>query len=288
MRNESKNARNAPRAQESREYRPVRGGPPPSRAGLRAENRRRRRKRALLCFYIFLFVAVVSAAAAVSLTVLFRIETIEVSGVSRYSQEQIVAASGIKKGENLFLARTREGERQISSRLPYIGSVRVRRKFPAGISITVGAATVCGAVPYGKGYAVLGSDFRILELSDKLPQNCPPIKGVSIKNAKAGSAAEFADAAVKNSLSAVTAALRNNSLGSITGMDFTSPSGIRVEYDGRVRINLGLPSDLDYKVRYAKELFDSGKIAAAEKGELNLSTAAENDTAYFDPDASSG
>ena len=276
MRKESKNPRNVTRAS------------PPSRAELRAKNRRRRRKRALVVFYLFLFVAVVSAAAAVSLTVLFRIEKIEVGGTSRYSQGEIVAASGIRTGENLFLARTREGERQISARLPYIGSVSIRRKFPAGITITVGAATVCGAVSCGKGFAVLGSDFRVLELPDKLPQNCPPIKGISIRNAKAGSAAEFADPAAKNSLSAVTAALRDNGLQKITAMDFTSPSGILVEYDGRVTVNLGLPSDLDYKVSYAKKLLESGEIKPTERGALNLSTAAENDTAYFDPAPSSG
>lgn len=288
---EGRDGRRVPRVydRESGEYRPVpRGTAPTSAAAVRAGNRRRRRRRALALFYILLFLAVVSGAAAVSLTVLFKIESVGVSGSSRYSQSQIAAASGIKKGDNLFLADTRKAEEQIRSRLPYIGTVKVRRRFPAEISIEVASASVCGAVPYGKSYAVLGTDFRVLELPDKPPQGCPVIEGVALKSAKTGAAAGFSDATLSNSLREVTAALQKNGLKNITGMDFSSPSRVLLDYEDRVTINLGMPSDLDYKIRYAKALFDSGKISQTDRGTLNLSTTADNDTAYFDPSASSG
>lgn len=292
MRKESKRSRELPHAYggTSVEYGPAlrNGAPSGPRAGRRAKNRRRRRKRALVCFYIFLFLTVVLAAAAVSLTVLFRIESIEVRGTSRYSQAQILSACGIRKGENLFLVRTGDAEKRISGKLPYIGSVSVRRSFPAGITVTVAEAPVCGVVPDGKGYAVLGTDFRVLELTDKPPAGRPRIKGIALKNAKAGGAAEFSEPALKNSLAAVVSALSKNGLKPITGMDFSNTDGVLVEYDGRVTMNFGLCSDLDYKVRYAKALFDSGQIKKTERGTLNLSTTAENDTAYFDPAASSG
>lgn len=288
---ETRNGRHAPRAYDRRsgEYRPVpRGAEGPSATALRAENRRRRRRRALVIFYIFLFLAVVSAAAAVSLTVLFKIEAVGVVGTSRYSQEQIVAASAIKKGDNLFLTDTKGAQERIKTKLPYIGTVKVRRKFPAEISIEVAEAAICGAVPFGKGYAILGADFRVLELPDKPPQGCPVIKGVALKSAKAGAAAVFSDETLRNSITEVTQALRDNGLKNITGMDFSSPSRILLDYEDRVTINLGMPSDLDYKIRYAQKLFESGQIGQEEKGTLNLSTTADNDTAYFDPNTSSG
>lgn len=259
----------------------------PSRAGIRAENRRRRRRRALLIFYIFLFFAVVSAAAAVSLTILFKIDSIQVGGTSRYTQEQIISACGIQKGENLFLAKTKQAEKQIQSRLPYIGSVKVRRKFPAQISIQVTEAQVCGAVESSGKYAVLGDDFRVLELADKLPQGCALIRGITLKSPKAGNGAVFADESQQSSLEDMENALKNNGLKKITGVDLSSTSKILLDYDGRVTINLGMPSDLDYKIRFAKALFDSGKIQDTEKGTLNLSTVEDNDTAYFDPDTGS-
>ncbi|QAT50141.1 FtsQ-type POTRA domain-containing protein [Caproiciproducens sp. NJN-50] len=255
----------------------------PSRAGIRAENRRRRRRRALLIFYFFLFFTVVSAAVAVSLTVLFKIDTIQVGGTSRYTQEQIIGACGIKKGENLFLAKTRQSEKQIQARLPYIGSVKVRRKFPARISIQVAEAQVCGAVESSGKYVVLGDDFRVLEMADKLPQSCVLIRGITLKSPKEGKTAEFADKSLQSSLTEVERALKSNGLKNITGVDFSSTSKILLTYEGRVTINLGMPSDLDYKISFAKKLFDDGEIKSTEKGTLNLSTAGDNDTAYFDP-----
>lgn len=260
---------------------------PSSRAGVRMENRRRRRRRALLVFYIFLFFAVVSAAAAVSLTVLFKIDTIQVNGTSKYSQEQIIGACGIQKGDNLFLAKTGRAEKQIQARLPYIGSVKVKRKLPARISIQVMEAQVLGAVQASGKYAVLSDDFRILELADRLPQGCALIRGISLSSPKAGSTAEFSDKSAQSSLTDVEKALKNNGLKKITGMDFSSTSKITLTYDGRVVINLGMPSDLDYKIRFAKKLFDSKNIKDTEKGTLNLSTTGDNDTAYFDPGTSS-
>ncbi|WP_411676279.1 cell division protein FtsQ/DivIB [Caproicibacter sp.] len=259
----------------------------PSRAGIRAENRRRRRRRALLIFYILLFVTVISAAAVLSLTVLFKIDSVEVTGISRYSQEQIKSVCGIKTGENLFLAKTKQAEKKIQSSLPYIGSVKVKRKFPAGISIQVSEAQVCGAVEYSQKYAVLSNDFRVLELADKLPQNCPPIKGITLKTAKVGSKAEFANKSLQTALTEVENAVKSNGLGKITGLDFSRTSAITMSYDGRVTIKLGMPSGLDYKIRYAKALFDHGNIKDTEKGVLNLSTVEDNDTAYFDPDTAS-
>lgn len=257
--------------------------PVPSRAGIRAENRRRRRRRILLIFYILLFLAVMSAAAVISLTVLFKIDTIEVSGASRYSQDQIVGACGIQKGENLFLAGTKRAEQQVQARLPYIGSVKIKRKLPAKISIEVSAATVCGAVAYGDKYAVLSDQYRVLEITDKPSQNCPPIKGITLKSAKVGDTAVFEDESLLTSLQKVEEAIRKNKMEHITGMDLSSASKILVHYDGRVTLNLGLSSGLDYKFSFAKKLLESGQIKDTEKGVLNLSTVEENDTAYFDP-----
>lgn len=285
-----KSPRYAAHTENNRTYKPARkaaSAPIPSRAWVRAANRRRRRRRALLIFYILLFLSVLSAAAAVSLTVLFKIDSIQVSGTSKYSQEQIISACGIEKGENLFLAKTKQAEQRILSQLPYIGSVKVRRQLPAKIHIEVTAATVCGAVEYSGKYAIMGDDFRILEVTDKLPQSCSLIKGIELINPKAGAAAEFADSSAQTCFMEVVSTLKKDGLTKITGMDFSSPSSVLLDYDGRVTINLGMPSGLDYKIRYAKALFDSGKIQETEMGLLNLSTVEENDTAYFKPATSS-
>ena len=48
-------------------------------------------------------IKIIAAAITLSLTVLFKISTIEVTGTSRYSVEDIIKESGISEGNNLFL-----------------------------------------------------------------------------------------------------------------------------------------------------------------------------------------
>lgn len=289
MRTDSGNSRREPpRVYDSYsgEYRPVSaGGRDFSReAAFRAERRERRRRHSLLLFYFILFFFVIAAAAIVSLTVLFKIETIQVEGTSRYTQEQIVAASGISKGDNLFLAHTREASQSIPQKLPYVGSVSVSRKFPASIVIRVGQESVCGAVTMNGKYVVIGSEGKVLEIVSSQPKNYPLIKGLAVQNAKVGSSVVLKQSSGSDVFHETLNALNANKFTGITGMDFTSPSKILIEYQGRIKIDFGLPSDLDYKVRYAKTLLSSGKITSKDKGTLNLSVAADNNTAYFDPD----
>lgn len=64
---------------------------------LRAETRKKRRRRTLILFYFFMFITVIAAAAALSLTVLFKIDDIQVTGTNRYAAQDIIKASGIRE-----------------------------------------------------------------------------------------------------------------------------------------------------------------------------------------------
>ncbi len=277
----------------SGEYRPVSaergtGDFPQDFSGIarqRAERRRRHRRHVLLFFYFFLFVLVLSAAAVLSLTVLFKITDIRVTGSSRYSQQQIVSASGIKKGDNLFLTRTNSSAANIQKKLPYLGVVQVTRKLPASIEIHVCEDSIYGAVAFGNKYAILGENGRVLEISSHSAENCTVLKGISAKQAQVGKTIVFQDSANGTLLTNVMDALKKSGLKTITSVDFSKPYRIVVLYDNRVSINLGMPTDLDYKLRFAKVLLTSN-IKSTEKGTLNMSVVADTDKAYFDPDYS--
>lgn len=254
-----------------------------SPAKRRADTRKKRRRRALLIFYIVLFLIVIAAAVVISLTVLFKIDDIQVVGTSCYTAQQVTQAGGIEKGENLFLAKTSQAEKQISKKLPYVGTVKVSRKFPAEIVIRVSAAAACGAIENNGKYAVISNEGKVLEVTDKLPQNCANIKGAQVLNATAGEKIVFKEAAQETNIKNVIQTLSANKIQKITAMDFSKSNKIQVVYENRITINLGLPSDLDYKIRFAENIL-TNKIKSTEKGTLDMSVASENDRAYFDPD----
>lgn len=248
----------------------------------RAMRRRKHRKHVLTAFYLCLFFAVLGTAAVLSLTVLFKITDISVAGTSRYQQQQIIAASGIKTGDNLFLVRTKEDAVKIRRALPYLGSVKISRKIPSGISIEIREASPAGAAAYGSGFAVIGEDGNVLESAPRAPDGCMTIQGLKISRAQPGMPMQLSDSKQESILQGTLSAVEASGLGKITSADFSQPSRILLVYDKRVTINLGTAAELGYKLKFAKELLKSN-IKATESGTLNMSTAADTDKAYFDP-----
>lgn len=255
------------------------------RAARRAQQRRKRRHRRLCIFYCVMFLLVVAAAVTLSLTVLFHIDSISVAGTSRYSSEQIIEASGITVGDNLFQIKTGEASGKIQAALPYIGTVKVSRRFPASVVITVADETVAGAVSWNGKYVIVGSSGRTLEIADSIPQGAVNITGLEVTQADAGQPVAYADSSSGDLLLTVIQTFLNDDLEDITSLDFSNTSKILAVYQDRVTINLGSEAGLDYKVRFAKKLLDT-EIGQAERGTLDMSITPDTDKAYFDPDYS--
>ena len=107
-----------------------------SRRSSRSRTRRRNRGRFGPLFKL-LCVAAVAMAMTVGVTVFFRVEAVEVTGNARYSKEEIVAASGIELGDNLYSLNKVRIDRNIRTTLPYIGDLTINRALPSTILITV-------------------------------------------------------------------------------------------------------------------------------------------------------
>ena len=102
----------------------------------RSRTRRRNRGRFGPLFKLLCVVGVI-VALTVGATVFFRVETVTVTGTQRYTQEEIVTASGIQLGDNLYsLNKVRIGQ-NIRTTLPYIGELTINRALPSTILITV-------------------------------------------------------------------------------------------------------------------------------------------------------
>lgn len=85
----------------------------------------------------FLFVVALLAAATVGATVFFQVENIEVSGNSRYTQEEIIATTGIQAGDNLFRMNKFAIQDHVKEEMPYIEDILIRRRLPSTITVAV-------------------------------------------------------------------------------------------------------------------------------------------------------
>lgn len=277
MRRPAQQPRSRPKPKQAPPPKPVRRRPP-----LSAAERRRRRRRRMFFFYIFLFLAVIGTAVTLSLTVLFRVERIEVRGESRYSAEQIMQASGLETGGNLFLTDTGAAAAAIEKALPYIGEAKVSRVLPSELSISVQEEPAASAILWEGQYVVLGASGKVLELASAAPENCPVIKGVVMQQAEPGSAAAFADEEASTVLQRLESALSAVGVSPVSEIDLTDLYRVSVLYDGRISLQLGAPTNYEEKLRFFTALLEQGRISETDSGTFDLSLAAETNHGYFE------
>ena len=108
---------------------------------MRRRSKRRHGRGGFGFLYKVLSVMAICVAIVIALTLFFRVETIQISGQQRYTDEQVRDASGIQYGDNLFLLNKYDAVANIVKELPYVEDTRINRKLPSTLVISV---TECG------------------------------------------------------------------------------------------------------------------------------------------------
>lgn len=103
----------------------------------RHNRKRKHGRRRMGLLFKLLCGAALAAALTVGATVFFQVETIAVVGSSRYTPEEVIAASGVAVGDNLFRMNKNQVSQRIRQQLPYIGDVAVQRGLPSTLTFTV-------------------------------------------------------------------------------------------------------------------------------------------------------
>lgn len=216
--------------------------------------KRRRRRRRLACAAVLL--VAVAVCVVLSLTVFFKIETVTVTGDSRYTAEEIISASGIQVGQNLFLTNVEEAAAQIESQKPYIRTAVVRRKLPATIEITVEpTATAALGVRTDGGYILLDTGLKVLENgSGDLPDGVAELRVGTITASADGTVVQAETPNVLDTLSSLLAAMDQAGVSGITLYDLTNPEDILLTYDGRLDVQVGSTDNLAKKMAMLAEV----------------------------------
>lgn len=225
-----------------------------------------------IMFYAAIFIAVISIIIVLSVTVLFKVNKIELSigeGVP-YSREEILGACELTTGQNLFLAPIEESETKIKSTLPYIEQCIITRRLPSTLVIEVRPAMVLGAATSTDGVRVVFSlSGRVLKYADEAP-GCASIDGLVFTQQGIGVKAQFENETHLDNAAEIVAGF---SLYGITldSISFGSGGAISASYGGRIDLRFGTPSDLSDKIQRAATMITEEKIAKNEAGRLDLS-----------------
>ncbi len=127
------------------------------------KNIKRRQRKQLALITVVIMVA--SVVAIILLTPGFDIKKINIYGNSVIKSEDIALQSGITEGTNIFDVSLKNAKKNILS-IGYIESVKIKRRLPSTIDITVVEEVGVAYLKADKGYVIITADGRCIDVTD--------------------------------------------------------------------------------------------------------------------------
>ncbi len=223
-----------------------------SRAGRR---KKKQRREALLVAGVLVFVLVV---AVLSISAFMKVAFIQVENVNgMYTDDEIVAASGLKNGDSLMRIGKKAVNDKICRALPYVGEAKVKISIPDTVLITViyTEATMC--IHTVNGYVLLDNTCKVLQTNVTVPpENAAELLGTSLTGATPGEKAVFDDPDMYKYITELASSLEKNGITGVTGLNFIDLNNVVVEINYSIDVKLGSVSKAAGKLKFGKEVID--------------------------------
>ena len=275
-----RNSRAAQTAQRQREERKEDTRLDGLRQKQRKEAKQRTKKRVGPAFWRNLFImAGIAVAVVLTMVIFFRVRHIEVVGISYYTDEDVTQACGVEEGDNLLTLSRGEIAGNIMARLDYVKSVRVTRKLPDTVVLTITEYPATYAITDQAGnYYLITSAGEAMEMVEEkeakkhtlitdLEINTPVLgEPVSIA-AKEGRVPQSCYTALTEVLQALEAA---DLVQNIASVSVPSAHNVSLWYSDRFEVFLGSTERLDYKLEFLKEVISQQKSYATGTIDLTL------------------
>lgn len=242
---------------------------------IKKRKRRRKRRRNILLLLLLATAAVCFCLFAP----FFNLTEIAVSGNEKVAVDAIISHSLVAEGTNIFRINTKNAEAGIRQ-LPYVDTVRVKRKLPSKLQITVTESVPKYLAAFGEQYLLLDHAGKVLELlDDPSAYDLPLITGLDIKKAEPASKiglddAEKFDIIINNSKmledAQILSDVREINGADILNFEITLKSGLRVTF--------GKSDNMEYKMKLFREVLP--QVDQTEGAYLNLLS----DRAFFGKD----
>lgn len=252
----------------------------------RARRRNRVRKRiSREALKRMVIMAGIVLAVILSMLIFFRVRSIEVQGTSYYQPQDILDAAGVEKGDNLLILSRAEIAGNVLEKLPYAQSVRVSRRLPDTVIITVTEYDATYAVVDAKGeYYLITASGKVTEKItaakasehiriEALTIETPTLGGQISVMAPLGQevAAQGQLTALKRVLTAIeTYGLQQT----VRSVSVPSSYEITLRYEDRFEVKVGDTEELDYKFQFLIQTVKSQKSYAT--GTIDLTQAADH------------
>ena len=214
-------------------------------------------------------------AMATVYKLMYVIDTIDVTGVQRYSAEDILAATGVEEGANLYSFSSRLAENAVTLRYPYVQSLDVERQAPSLIRMTVTEDT---AVFYAEIYGEIRALSATLRVLDRVGEEEIDELGLihlrmpAVESAMAGRVITFQEEKHMRQIRESLAQLLSSPLCErITSVDLRNPYNLSMVADKRFLLEFGDTADMGVKMKVANAVLSDDLFKTDVKAQIDLS-----------------
>ena len=229
-----------------------------------------------------LMFAVAIVAAIFVMSVFFRISDIQVKGNVHYTPEEIIRASAIEEGDNLFFFDRIAAISRALSKLPYIEDITVERRLPNKVIITVEESSALAYLELGEEQWTLDHRCKVLgKAAEGETEALIPVVGIRPGTLMIGEQMETEDQdrVLVEYLAAVLDQIEERGLTeNVTQIDFSDPDSPEFNYQDRYTVVLGVQDGLEHKFGMFVTVLE--KLKAGDVGVIDVSDGV---TAHFSP-----
>ena len=240
----------------------------------RHKTRGRRRRGRFSGLYKLLSTVLVTAAVVVACVVFFRVNGVTVTGNSRYTAEEIVAASRIETGDNLIALPKGKIANRILVGLPYVRMVSIDRVLPDGVLLTVEEHLAAAAVSDGKNWWYISAQGKLLEQSGKTgPLRIEGITAVNPSSGESLSVSGEEAARLSYALALLAVLEERGMLGDCISLDCSAAGQLRLRYLNFV-VKMPTTGDFAYILRCLETALDEDeRVSRKDSGTFDFTVA---------------
>lgn len=211
---------------------------------------RKKKRNSLFAPVSFLLVAL---AILFGMGVFFRVQVIEVVGAETYTDEQIIEASGVAYGDNLFFINRISASSRIFSNLPFVKEASIERVLPNKLVVTVSESCAAAYADWNDQHWMMTASCKYLGTGDGATlSGLIRILNLEIVDPKAGEqvTVNVSDSIKLSYLETLLRAFEEaDMIGDVDDLDLSNPANPTFRYLGRFTVKMGPNENTDYKLR---------------------------------------
>ena len=235
-------------------------------------------------------------------SIFFKVKVITVSGNVKYDAWTVREASGIKDGEGLLSFGNAKAAGRITTLLPYVKEAQIGIKLPDTVKIEIVESSVAYSIAaVDSTWWLMSAEGKILEETDEAGAGAVTrIEGLKLAvpvGAEAQAYEESGQNAFGDTLPvSISAAERmemlkqilqalemNGVMGTVTSIDATQSTDLRLWFGGKYRIDLGDGSRIPYKIECMQAVFEQEEFLEAGIIDVSFTNEAHPNDVVFVP-----